>query len=196
MSDFFREWLGDVPALAILRGMTIKEALTMVSHAAELGITLLEVPVQSLDSIPVFDAVLEAGTKYGMVIGTGTALTVEDVRIAHEHGARFTVSPGFDRDVAAESLRLGLPHLPGVSSPSEVHAAQRLGFTVQKFFPASVQGPGWIQAMAGPFPDIDFVATGGINNANCLAFLDAGALGVAFGSSIAAIQRLPKRGRR
>lgn len=172
------------------------DALTtvrMVDHAAALGIALLEVPLHSAQSLASLDAAVARGAERSIVVGTGTALTRDDVRVAHAHGARFTVSPGFDPDVAAESVRLGMPHLPGVATASEVHAARRAGFTVQKAFPASVLGPGWITAMKAPFPEVDFVATGGMTQDNADAYLQVGAIAVAFGSSIADVRSLPRR---
>jgi 2-dehydro-3-deoxyphosphogluconate aldolase/(4S)-4-hydroxy-2-oxoglutarate aldolase len=41
-----------------------------------------------------------------------------------------------------------------------------------KFFPASVYGgPAALKAFAGPFPDVKFVATGGINGQNYASYL-------------------------
>jgi 2-keto-3-deoxy-6-phosphogluconate aldolase len=77
----------------------------------------------------------------------------------------------------------GLPHLPGVATATEAHRALRLGLAWQKVFPAAVLGTGWIAAMRAPFPDVRFVATGGVDAANAEAFLQAGATAVAFGSS-------------
>lgn len=192
IDDFFRDAFADIPALALLRGMDTQTTLRMVNHVAALGIALLEVPLQSGHSLASLDTAVARGTELSLVVGTGTTLTQDDVRVAHSHGARFTVSPGFDPDVAAESVRLGMPHLPGVATASEVHAARKAGFTVQKAFPASVLGPGWITAMRAPFPDVDFVATGGMTQKNADAYLEAGALAVAFGSSIADVRSLSR----
>jgi 2-dehydro-3-deoxyphosphogluconate aldolase/(4S)-4-hydroxy-2-oxoglutarate aldolase len=194
--DFFRTELRRSPALAILRGMTRVETVEVVHHCASLGIRLIEVPLQSDESVAALDAAVAAGADLDLVVGSGTARSVEDVRIAHDHGARFTVAPGFDFEVAAESVRLGMPHLPGVATPTEVHRAALAGFTVQKCFPASVLGTGWVEAMRGPFPDVDFIVTGGIDQNNADRFLRAGALGVAFGSSIRDVRQVPERSSR
>lgn len=56
-------------------------------------------------------------------------------------GAAFTVASGDDEDVFAESLDAGIPHLPGVCTPSEASRAQRRGLRWVKAFPASHLGP-------------------------------------------------------
>jgi 2-dehydro-3-deoxyphosphogluconate aldolase/(4S)-4-hydroxy-2-oxoglutarate aldolase len=94
------------------------------------------------------------------------------------------VAPGLDPDVATASLDAGLPYLPGVSTPSEIQVADRIGLRWLKVFPASVLGPGWIKAMHGPFPLARFVATGGIDASSAARYLDAGAAVIGVGSAL------------
>lgn len=82
------------------------------------------------------------------------------------------------------SLEAGLPTLPGVATASEIQRGLDLGLSWFKAFPASALGTGWFSAMRGPFPQVRFVATGGVNIAMARAFLDAGVRVVSFGSSI------------
>jgi 2-dehydro-3-deoxyphosphogluconate aldolase/(4S)-4-hydroxy-2-oxoglutarate aldolase len=67
----------------------------------------------------------------------------------------------------------GLPHLPGVATPTEVQRAPAAGFGWLKAFPAAQLGAGWITAMHGPFPEARCVATGGIDLSNAAGFLSA-----------------------
>jgi len=113
---------------------------------------------------------------------------VESSRTA---GARFTVAPGFNPVIAQASVDAGMPHLPGVATPTEVEQALAQGYTWLKAFPASILTPAWIKAMAGPFPEANFVCTGGIDSRNARAFLDAGARGVAVGSALESPDQLP-----
>lgn len=98
-------------------------------------------------------------------------------------GARYTVAPGFDPTVLGESLAAGLPHLPGVATPTEVQHARRAGCRWVKVFPAGPLGPAWFRAIRGPFPDVRYLATGGITIRAARDFLDAGAQVVAFGAA-------------
>jgi hypothetical protein len=51
-------------------------------------------------------------------------------------------------------------HIDHRPSASDIVHAKSLGLTWLKAFPASYLGLAWVKAMLGPFPDINFVATG------------------------------------
>lgn len=102
-----------------------------------------------------------------MTVGAGTVVSVEQASQAVEAGAKFLVSPGTDPDVIAEAARLDVPIVPGVVTPSEIMQGLKLGVKVFKFFPAeSYGGLKTIKALSGPFPQIRFIPTGGISQAN------------------------------
>jgi 2-dehydro-3-deoxyphosphogluconate aldolase/(4S)-4-hydroxy-2-oxoglutarate aldolase len=53
--------------------------------------------------------------------------------------------------------------VPGVVTPSEIELAMSLGLTTLKFFPAETMGGvATLKALAGPYPEIRFIPTGGI----------------------------------
>jgi hypothetical protein len=62
---------------------------------------------------------------------------------------------------------------------------QQGGVRWLKAFPASVLGPEWVKAMLGPFPDINFIATGGMRAGNADGYLDAGVRVVGLSSDFA-----------
>lgn len=78
----------------------------------------------------------------------------------------------------------GIPILPGVATPSEVQQAAALGLTWLKAFPAQWLGVDWFRHIRGPFPQMRFIATGGMDASNAGAFLDAGVRVVAVGSAL------------
>ena len=87
-------------------------------------------------------------------------------------GARFAVSPGLTRELALAARDGALPLLPGVASASEVMAATDLGFDRLKLFPAmEIGGPRLAKAFSGPFADVKFCPTGGVNLANAPEWL-------------------------
>ncbi|MGW8379872.1 bifunctional 4-hydroxy-2-oxoglutarate aldolase/2-dehydro-3-deoxy-phosphogluconate aldolase [Streptomyces sp. ODS28] len=182
---FFREAFAGLPLMAILRGFDVPRTLQVSRRAWDIGIELVEVPVQSREAFEALRAAVTAGAERGAAVGAGTVISVEQVREAAAAGARFTVAPGFDREVARASLDAGLPHLPGVATASEVQQAMGLGLTWLKAFPAAQLGADWLGAMAGPFPRARFVATGGMHLGNAEEFLDAGAGAVSLGSALA-----------
>jgi Entner-Doudoroff aldolase len=182
---FFERQLGPTRVLAILRGHGPERTLELCRQAWRAGIALVEIPVQSADDLVALGDAVIAGREHERLVGAGTVTSVELVRQVADAGAAFTVAPGLDDDVAAASGALGLPHLPGVATATEIHRAVRLGHMWQKAFPAVALGSAWFSAMRGPFPQVRLVATGGIDLGNADAFLDAGAAAVSLGSAFA-----------
>jgi 2-dehydro-3-deoxyphosphogluconate aldolase/(4S)-4-hydroxy-2-oxoglutarate aldolase len=182
---------GGYRVMVILRGMPSPGAAVDAAHRAwDAGVELLEVPIGQPGDIEALTAVVDAGQNRGKVVGAGTIITTDRVEAAHAAGARYTVAPGFDPAVMAQSQSVGLPHLPGVATPSEVQQAWSAGCRWTKVFPASTLGPTWFSAIRGPFPDVRYLATGGVALDAARAYLDAGASIVAFGASAVASERI------
>ena len=98
---------------------------------------------------------------------------MEQLHDAVEAGAKFIVSPGSDAAVISEAARLGVAMIPGVVTPSEIIMGLKLGVKVFKFFPAeSYGGLKTLKALSGPFPQIKFIPTGGINQANAADYFN------------------------
>ena len=102
-----------------------------------------------------------------MLVGAGTVINVDYAKKAKKAGAKFIVSPGFNPDVVDWCLENDMPVVPGVNNPSGVEAGLEKGLSVLKFFPAEQSGgTGMLSALAGPFPQVSFMPTGGINLKN------------------------------
>ncbi|MEV8213977.1 bifunctional 4-hydroxy-2-oxoglutarate aldolase/2-dehydro-3-deoxy-phosphogluconate aldolase [Leifsonia sp. NPDC077715] len=180
----FTSVIGQKPIIAILRGMEWDVARPIAYDVWKARVGIVEIPLQSDASERLFVRLAELASEMGEVVGAGTVISRDGVVRARQLGAAFTISPGFDPDVMKSSLDLGMPHLPGVATPSEVQAAMNLGATWMKVFPADALGPEWFTALAGPFPEASFVATGGIDSRNAAAFIEAGARALGVGSSL------------
>jgi Entner-Doudoroff aldolase len=184
MSDLFDTAAERSPLLAILRGFSPTRTVELCHAAWNAGAELVEVPIQDDSAHPSLAAAVRAGHEAGRVVGAGTVTTLDRLAVARELGAAFTVAPGFDPEVATASRDSGMPHLPGVATPTEIQHALAAGFVWLKAFPAAQLGPEWIRAVRAPFPEARFVATGGVTPDNARAFLDAGAHLVAIGHAI------------
>lgn len=183
--DWFESAFASTRVMAILRGMGVERSLAVSERAWELGVTAIELPIQTPTDVEALHTVADAARSRGLVVGAGTVVRLEHVARARDAGAAFTVSPGFDPEIVEASLEAGLPTMPGVSTPSEIQRAMRHGLGWFKAFPAAQLTPGWVSAMLGPFPDARFVATGGVSASNAADFLDAGCRAVALGSALA-----------
>jgi 2-dehydro-3-deoxyphosphogluconate aldolase/(4S)-4-hydroxy-2-oxoglutarate aldolase len=108
-----------------------------------------------------------------ILVGAGTVLTVDQVRIALDAGARFMVCPGFNPKVVGYCLENNVPVTPGVCTPSDIEAAMDFGLDVLKYFPAEAFGGlATLKAVSAPYPSIRFIPTGGINLGNLSGYLE------------------------
>jgi 2-dehydro-3-deoxyphosphogluconate aldolase/(4S)-4-hydroxy-2-oxoglutarate aldolase len=106
------------------------------------------------------------------VVGAGTVLTVEQAKTARAAGATFIVSPGFNPAVVSYCLDAGVPIIPGVCTPTEVEQALTWGLDHLKFFPAEAAGgTRMLKALSGPYAQVKFMPTGGIDPENIAAYL-------------------------
>ncbi|MBQ9005861.1 MAG: bifunctional 4-hydroxy-2-oxoglutarate aldolase/2-dehydro-3-deoxy-phosphogluconate aldolase [Atopobiaceae bacterium] len=107
-----------------------------------------------------------------MIVGAGTVLTRTQVDAAIEAGATFIVSPGLNPDTLDYALGKGALMMPGISDASGVEAALARGIDTVKFFPAEPAGGlPYIKALAGPYANVKFMPTGGINLSNLGSYL-------------------------
>jgi 2-dehydro-3-deoxyphosphogluconate aldolase/(4S)-4-hydroxy-2-oxoglutarate aldolase len=164
------EVMGDAPVIPVIVHDDIALAVPLARALVAGGIRMLEVTLRT----PVALACMEAIAKEvpDAVVGAGTVRSAADAQAAAMAGARFAVSPGYTHEVGKACHDLGLALLPGVATGSEIMAAQQDGYHALKFFPA-VQAGGvpLLKAWQGPFNDVKFCPTGGINPGNAHEFL-------------------------
>ncbi len=107
-----------------------------------------------------------------MLLGAGTVLTVDQVKIAVDNGSKFIVSPGLNPKVVEYCLANDIPITPGVATPSEIEVALSFGLDVVKFFPAEASGGlDFLKAISAPYKNLKFIPTGGIDEKNLLSFI-------------------------
>jgi len=145
-------------------------------HVMEL--TLNDPEDQALRSIEALAAVAD---DLGALVGAGTVLSIGAAMRAVDAGARFIVSPHTDTELIAWCALSGVPCYPGALSPTEIHAAWAAGASAVKLFPAAAVGTGYLKQIAGPFPDIPFVPTGGVSAQTAGEWIAAGAVAVGMG---------------
>jgi len=105
-------------------------------------------------------------------VGAGTILNEIDLQDIKNAGASFAVSPGCTISLATKALDFNMPFLPGVANSSDIMNLINLGYKSFKFFPAEAAGGiNYIKSLNGPFPDIMFCPTGGVNQENATEWL-------------------------
>ena len=106
-------------------------------------------------------------------IGAGTVLNETDLQAVKDAGASFAVSPGITTTLAKKAIEINFPFLPGVSNSSDIMQLLDLGYKSFKFFPAQAAGGlNYLKSLSGPFPNIVFCPTGGINEENAIQWLN------------------------
>lgn len=156
-----------IPVIVIDR---IEDAVPLARALVAGGIRVLEVTLRTPVALQAVEAI--ARQVEGAVVGVGTITRPEDFGRAIAAGAVFGVSPGLTPELVAAARASALPLLPGVMTPSDVIAARAGGFTQLKLFPAQQAGGlGMLKALHGPFPEVTFCPTGGIDSGSASAFL-------------------------
>jgi 2-dehydro-3-deoxyphosphogluconate aldolase/(4S)-4-hydroxy-2-oxoglutarate aldolase len=134
------------------------------------GIGIMEITLRTeagLDSIE-----KAAAACPDLMIGGGTVLSLEQCRQAVSRGAKFIVSPGFDPEIVDYCLKNNVTVYPGCVTPTEIMTAMKAGITIVKFFPANVYGGiKAIKALSGPFTQLKFIPTGGIDLNNLTEYV-------------------------
>lgn len=169
--------------VAVIRGPSREGTVRAVRALVDGGITGIEITYSTPDATEV---IAELHDRYGheIVLGAGTVLTATQAKEAAEAGASFLVSPGTTSELAAAMRATGLVTLFGSLTPSEVLQAIAWGADVVKLFPASLGGPRYLKGLRGPFPDVPFCPTGGVNPATMQDWFSAGAVVVGAGSEL------------
>lgn len=172
--------LSDAKIVAVIRGKDAEEATRISKASIQGGFKAIEVTYTT----PKVENVLEKLRDKDVLVGAGTVLDAETARHALLHGARFIVSPHFNKEISEICHRYSVPYLPGCLTVSEIVQALEHGCDVVKLFPANHLTPSFLKAVNGPLPHVRMMPTGGINLNNFVEWLDMGALAVGIGSDL------------
>ena len=156
-----------VPVVAINK---IEDAIPTMEALVKGGLPVAEITYRTACAK---DAIKLAVEKFPeALIGAGTVINAAQAEEAISLGVKFVVSPGLSKEVAKVCKDHNVPYLPGCVTPTEIMEALELGINVIKFFPASNYGGlKTIKSLNGPFPQVTFMPTGGVNEENVLEYL-------------------------
>ena len=108
-----------------------------------------------------------------MLVGAGTVLTKDQADRAIAAGSQFIVSPGFNPEITRYVIDKGALMMPGTATPGEMEQAMSMGLNVLKFFPAEQNGGvAKLKALAGPYTNLRWMPTGGVNTKNMMDYLN------------------------
>jgi 2-dehydro-3-deoxyphosphogluconate aldolase / (4S)-4-hydroxy-2-oxoglutarate aldolase len=158
------------PVVPVLVIEHTEDALPIAEALLAADVKVLEVTLRTPNALEVIKTI--ADNLPEAVVGAGTVTNREMLLRAREAGSKFAISPGLTKDLLKAGSEGDIALIPGISSISELMDGIDYGYDHFKFFPAEASGGvKAIQSIGGPFPDIKFCPTGGININNINNYL-------------------------
>jgi 2-dehydro-3-deoxyphosphogluconate aldolase/(4S)-4-hydroxy-2-oxoglutarate aldolase len=166
--------------VAVVRSQSADDALALAQAAADGGIRFIEITF----SVPgALDVIKQLSARENLHVGAGTVLATQQAERAIEAGAEFVVSPSLELNLVSLCHAANIACFPGAATPTEIIAARRTHADLVKIFPADLLGgPDFIRQMQGPFPEVRFMVSGGVNLENLAEYVQAGVTGICLGS--------------
>jgi 2-dehydro-3-deoxyphosphogluconate aldolase/(4S)-4-hydroxy-2-oxoglutarate aldolase len=156
-----------LPVITIARE---EDILPLADALAAGGIKTLEVTLRSAHGLKAIQVLREQRPE--LCVGAGTVLDRKMFAAVEAAGAQFVVTPGVTQDILEVGVQSDLPLLPGISTPSELMMGYALGYRRFKLFPAEISGGvAAIKAYGGPFGEVRFCPTGGVNPGNVKSYM-------------------------
>ena len=169
MTDI-REILAASPVMPVIVLDRVEDAAPLAHALVSGGICVLEVTMRTAVALDCVRAIRAAVPN--AIVGVGTITNIADLDAARLAGAMFGVSPGTTSELLSHAAKSGFPFLPGSMTPSDVMRALNAGYTAMKLFPAKQAGGiEMLKALGGPFPQVLFCPTGGIDADSAPNFL-------------------------
>ena len=169
--------------VAIIRLQHSDEINQVVRALVTGGVKVLEITSNTPGYL---DGIKEARNNHpNTIVGAGTVTNIEIAKRAIASGAQFLVTPNTKIEVIQLAHEHNIPVLMGAMTPTEITEAVEAGADIIKLFPAGPLGLDYFKTIKGPFKTVNFFAVGGINTNNAQEWLNAGALGVGVGGSLA-----------
>lgn len=158
------------PVIPVITIEHIDDALPLARALADNGLPVLEITLRTACAV---DAIaLLARELPQACVGSGTVLNARDLDAVTQAGARFAISPGATDTLYREAANGPIPLIPGIATASELMRGLEHGWQRFKFFPAeSSGGVAALKGFGGPFAQVRFCPTGGIDAAKAPTYL-------------------------
>jgi 2-dehydro-3-deoxyphosphogluconate aldolase/(4S)-4-hydroxy-2-oxoglutarate aldolase len=183
--------IGIIPAIRV---SSPEDALFAADAIAAAGIPIVELTMTVPGAIDVIAGLRRQNPD--VIVGAGTVHDIETASRCLNAGAEFLTSTGLDRAIVEFALKAQVLVFPGVLTPTEILAARGMGCEMVKIFPcAPVGGASYIRALRAPFPQMRFIAAGGVNQTTAAEFILAGASALGVGGELIPHKAIERRER-
>ena len=187
-----QERILEIGIVPVVRASSADQASVAAEAVRLAGIPIVEITMTVPGAVGLIrELVKNCGSE--VLIGAGTVLNADAARRCVDAGAEFLVSPGLNLQTVAFAAREGKLIMAGALTPTEVMAAWDAGADFIKIFPCGqVGGAKYIKALKGPFPQIPFIPTGGVNLNTAAEFLEAGSVALGIGGELVQAEALER----
>ncbi|PLR81646.1 aldolase [Bacillus canaveralius] len=170
--------------VAIIRGVDPSNVIDVQEALIEGGINWVEVSLSEEEKG--LECIRILNKRFGQKInlGVGTVTNIDQAKKAIEAGAKYVITPGWDKELIKQLLQLNINVFPGVFTPGEVMQTINQNIKVQKLFPAGNLGSDYVKNLKGPFPNLHLMAVGGVSLDNIMEFYQAGCSSFGIGSDL------------
>jgi 2-dehydro-3-deoxyphosphogluconate aldolase / (4S)-4-hydroxy-2-oxoglutarate aldolase len=173
----------DLGVVAVIRLQDVNK-LTKVVEAIRLGgVKAIEITMTVPNAVTMIRS-LASSVPSDVLLGAGTVTNPKTAEAVIAAGAQFVVSPILNPDMIKVCNAADIAVMPGCYTPTEIFAAWSAGADVIKLFPATSLGPKYLKDIAGPFPHIKMMPTGGVSIDNVGEWIAAGAVAVGIGDDL------------
>lgn len=170
--------------VSVVRADSAEDAVKIVEAVVDGGIKSIELTYSVPRANDVIADLVATYAGTDVMIGAGTVLEATSARLAIIAGAQFIVSPTFNKEVAKICNLYQIPYIPGVMTPLEAQTAMEYGSELIKLFPGDIAGAAMIKDLKGPFPYINVMPSGGVNESNVAEWFKVGATAVSAGGGV------------
>jgi len=145
-------------------------ALPLAKALIDAGLPVVEITFRTTAAAKSISMIKKAYPE--MLVGAGTVLKIEQVKAAVEAGSQFIVTPGFNPTIVDYCIKNNIIIVPGLNSPSFIEWGLERNLDFFKFFPADLSGgPKMLKLLSGPYPNVRFMPTGGVNDKTLTEYL-------------------------
>lgn len=175
----------DIGIVAVVRCESVEEGIRISKACIEGGVSAIEITYTVPGASEVIKALKETFPSDVLTVGAGTVLDASTARIAILSGARYIVSPGFDKKTAKLCNTYQIPYMPGCMTITEMIKAMEYGCDIIKLFPGGTFGPSFVKSIKAPLPQINIMPTGGLSLENVEEWFENGVVAVGVGGKLA-----------
>lgn len=175
--------ISELGVVAVIRLQDAAKVSRVIEAIRAGGVKAIEITMTVPHAVAMIRS-LAANLPPDVLLGAGTVTDPQTAEKVMNAGAHFVVSPVLNLDMIGVCHAADIAVLPGCYTPTEIFAAWNSGADAIKIFPATSLGPKYLKDIAGPFPQIKMMPTGGVTIDNVGEWIAAGAMAVGIGSDL------------